>query len=279
MLASLLIVFREVFEAGLIVGIVMAATEGIAGRSAWVGAGIAAGCLASLLVATFASALHSAAAGAGRDLFNACVLIAAVLMLAWHQVSMASHGSQRAGAMTSLGHDVALGRRSLFAMAVVVATAVLREGAEVVLFIYGIVAFGGEGWSAPVMGSIQGLGLAVLVSILLYRGLVAISVSRLFAVTGWLIALLAAGMAGQAAATLARAQFIPAWGHQLWDTSSLLPERSLLGRALRTLAGYSDRPVGVQLVAWAAVFISLVVGARLMQQGPRRSVARTSASL
>ena len=36
MLASLLIVFREVLEAGLIVGIVFAATEGIPSRTRWI---------------------------------------------------------------------------------------------------------------------------------------------------------------------------------------------------------------------------------------------------
>lgn len=279
MLASLIVVFREAFEAGLIVGVVMAATEGIAGRSAWVGAGVAAGVLGAALVAAFAGALKSVAAGAGQDVFNAGISMAAVLMLGWHQVSMASHGREMAGEITSMGRDVALGRRTLFAMAVVVAIAVVREGAEVVLFMYGIVAVGGEGWSAPMMGSIQGLGLGALVSVLLYRGLVAIPVSRLFDVTGWLIALLAAGMAGQAMATLARADLVPAWGHRMWDTSWLLSEDSLPGRAMQMLVGYSERPMGVQLVAWGAVLMTLVVGARLIQHGPKRSMARASASL
>ncbi|MDR3531476.1 MAG: iron permease, partial [Rhodopila sp.] len=36
MLVSLLIVFREAMEAGLIVGIVLAATQGVAGRGRWI---------------------------------------------------------------------------------------------------------------------------------------------------------------------------------------------------------------------------------------------------
>jgi high-affinity iron transporter len=101
-----------------------------------------------------------------------------------------------------------------------------------------------------------------VVSYLLYRSLIAIPVARLFAVTGWLIALLAAGMAGQAAAILAGADLIPAWGYQLWDTSWLLPEGSIAGRALHALVGYADRPMGVQVVAWLAVLSALVVGSR-----------------
>jgi high-affinity iron transporter len=276
MLASLIIVFREVLEAGLVVGIVLAATQGIAGRAAWLWAGIGAGVSGAALLAMFAGAVEAAFAGSGQEMFNAAILIAAVLMLSWHQLWMAAHGREIAAEMKMIGQDVALGRRSLFAMAVVIAVAVLREGAEVVLFLYGIAAAGNAGWPALMLGGAFGVGLGALVSLLLYRGLVAIPVARLFAVTSWLIALLAAGMAGQAAAILAGADLIPAWGYQLWDTSWLLPQDSLPGRALQALVGYADRPMGVQLVAWAAVLASLVAGARLVRGGPRnpRAIAR-----
>ena len=268
MLASLVIVFREVLEAGLIVGVVLAATQGIAGRGAWLAGGIGAGVLGAALLALFAGAVEGAFAGAGQEVFNAAILIAAVVMLSWHQIWMASHGRQMAGEMKAMGRDVALGRRSLFAMALVVGVAVLREGAEVVLFLYGIAASGHEGWPALMAGGSLGVGLGALVSFLLYRGLVAIPVARLFAVTGWLIALLAAGMAGQAAAILAGADLIPAWGYQLWDTSWLLPEDSIPGRTLRALIGYADRPMGVQLAAWLAVMAALVLGARWARAAP-----------
>ena len=179
MLASLIIVFREVLEAGLIIGIVLAATQGIAGRAVWLSGGIAAGILGAALLAVFAGALESAFAGSGQEMFNASILIAAVLMLSWHQIWMAAHGRQMAAEMKTMGHDVALGRRSLFAMAVVVAVAVLREGAEVVLFLYGIAAAGHDGWPALMVGGAFGVGLGALASFLLYRGLVAIPVARL----------------------------------------------------------------------------------------------------
>ncbi|MEI9986285.1 MAG: FTR1 family protein [Aliidongia sp.] len=270
MLASLVIVFREVFEAGLIIGIVLAATQGIAGRGAWLAGGIGAGILGAALLALFAGAVQNAFAGSGQEVFNAAILIAAVLMLCCHQLWMASHGRQMAAEMKALGRDVALGQRSLLAMTLVVAVAVLREGAEVVLFLYGIAASGNDGWAALMFGGLLGVGLGGLVSLLLYRGLLAIPVNRLFAVTGWLIALLAAGMADQAAAILAGADLIPAWGYQLWDTSWLLPEDSLPGRALRALVGYSDRPMGVQLAAWLLVLTALVIGARLTRSVPTR---------
>ncbi|HEX2941363.1 MAG TPA: FTR1 family protein [Rhodopila sp.] len=266
MLASLLIVFREVFEAGLVIGIVLAATQGIPRRASFVGAGIVAGVVAAALLAAFAGALSAAFAGAGQEVFTASVLSIAVLMLGWHQLWMARHGREMAQQMKALGQAVAIGEKSLLAMAVVIAVAVLREGAEVVLFLYGIAESTKTGWMAMLGGGLVGVALGAMVAWLLYRGLVAIPVKRLFSVTSWLIALLAAGMAGQAAATLAGADIIPAWGYQLWDTSWLLSEGSLLGRALHAMVGYSDRPMGVQVVAYLVVLVALLLGARLVNR-------------
>ena len=96
MLAALLIVFREVFEAGLIVGIVMAVTTGVAGRGLWVAGGVAAGALGACLVALFTSGLSSLFGGSGQEVFNAGILGFAVIMLTWHNVWMARHGRELA---------------------------------------------------------------------------------------------------------------------------------------------------------------------------------------
>jgi high-affinity iron transporter len=273
MLASLIIVFREVFEAGLIVGIVLAATRGIARRGVFIAGGVGAGVIGAALVAAFAGALSDALAGRGQEVFNAAILSLAVVMLGWHNLWMASHGREMAREMKAMGHAVAAGDKSLVAMATVVAIAVLREGAEVVLFLYGIAASSGEGWPLLIVGGMLGIALGAAVSCLLYLGLVAIPVHRLFTVTSWLIALVAAGMAGQAAAILAGIDLIPSWGYQLWDTSWLLPQDSLAGRALHALVGYSDRPMGVQLAAYLAALATLAIGARLIERRPAKPAA------
>ena len=80
MLGALIIVFREVIEAGLIVGIVMAATRGVIGRGRWITIGIGGGVLGASIVAMFARAISDAFQGAGQELFNAGVLGVAVIM-------------------------------------------------------------------------------------------------------------------------------------------------------------------------------------------------------
>lgn len=263
MLAAALIVFREVLEAGLIVGIVLAATEGVMHRARWIAGGIGAGVLGACVVAVFAQSLSDAFAGAGQNIFNAAILIAAVAMLSWHVLWMSAHARELTRDMKALGHAVAHGDRTLLAMAVVVAVAVLREGAEVVLFLFGIAASGGDNPIAMLGGGLLGLLGGGALSWLLYRGLVAIPIGKLFTVTNVLVALLAAGMAGQAAGYLARASILPSLGDQVWDSSPILRDDSLIGRALHALVGYVDRPMGVQVVAYLSVLLALIGLSRL----------------
>jgi high-affinity iron transporter len=278
MFVSLIIVFREAMEAGLIVGIVLAATQGVAGRSRWIAGGIAAGVAGASLVAAFAAALSDAFEGAGQEIFTASILGFAVVMLGWHILWMSRHAREMAAELRKVGTQVKLGQRSLAALAAVVAVAVMREGAEVVLFLYGIFIGSRTSMLSLAGGGAAGLVLAAMVSWLLYRGLVIIPLHRLFNVTNGLIALLAAGMAGQAAAVLHGADLLPAWGEHLWDTSFVLADDSFAGRSLHALIGYSARPSGVQFAAWLATLLILVVAARAISH-PRGGAAAAAALL
>jgi high-affinity iron transporter len=189
-------------------------------------------------------------------------------MLGWHTLWMASHGREMAREMKQVGRAVAAGEKSLLAMAVVVTVAVLREGSEVVLFLYGIAVSTKASPGSLLLGGTLGVLAGAAVSWLLYRGLLAIPLHRLFSVTNVLVALLAAGMAGQAVAILAGADLISAWGYQIWDTSWLLSDDSLLGLALKALLGYSARPMGVQLAAYVATLAFLVLASRLIHMPP-----------
>jgi high-affinity iron transporter len=273
MLVSLIIVFREALEAGLIVGIVLAATRGVAGRGRWIAGGIAAGAAGAGLVAVFAAALSDAFEGTGQEIFTAAILGFAVVMLSWHILWMSHHARGMAAEMRAVGQAVRLGQRSLAALAAVVAVAVMREGAEVVLFLYGVVAAAHPGTFALATGGVAGLALAALASWLLYRGLVIIPLHRLFAVTNGLITLLAAGMAGQAAAVLHGADLLPGWGERVWDTSAILADDSLVGRSLHALVGYSARPSGIQLAAYGATLLVLFLASRTIARLRPRAVA------
>ena len=250
MIGALIIVFREVFEAGLIIGIVMAVTRAVAYRGWWIGGGVLGGIIGASIVAVFAGALSAVFGGAGLELFNASILAVAVIMLTWHNVWMAQHGREIAAQMRVVGEAVASGSKSLPGLAIVVAVAVLREGVEVVLFLYGVAASAGESTTAIFTGGVLGLLLGALVCALTYLGLLTIPSRYLFGVTSIMIAVLAAGMAAQAAAFLEQANLVTALGAIIWDSSSILSERSITGRALHTLIGYSDQPTIMQFVVY-----------------------------
>jgi len=250
MLGSGIIVFREVLEAALDIGIVMAGSKGVAGRGLWVGGGVIVGVLAAGIVALFAGTIAAAAAGAGQELFNATVLFVAVVMLGWHCVWMGRHGRDIARHMSEVSRAVAAGSRPLYALGVVVGVALGLGG---------------------ILGLVAGAG----VGLILYFGLLRIPTRYLFAVTTWMIVFLAAGMAAQGAGFLVQADLLPALGRGVWDTSWLLSERSILGKVLHTLIGYDARPSGIQLLFYAATLA--IIGCLTYMYGRQSSPAASAA--
>lgn len=274
MLGALVIVFREILEAGLIVGIVLAATRGVAGRGRMIALGALGGVLGAVVVAAFAGVIAQAFAGSGQELFNAAVLTTAVLMLMWHNAWMARHGREIAAEMRGVGSAVSEGTRPLTALALVVGLAVLREGSEVVLFLYGIVA-GGTSGADVLAGGLLGIAVGAGFTALTYLGLLSIPNRYLFAVTSWLIALLAAGMAAQAAQFLYNAGVIDRLGETVWDTSWLLTEGSLFGQLLHTLIGYTAQPSLLQLIAYLCTLAAMAALMRFARRGG--AAAKTAA--
>jgi high-affinity iron transporter len=262
MLGALIIVFREVIEAGLIIGIVLAVTRGVPGRGQWVTAGVLVAALGAGLIAIFAETIANAFAGSGQEMFNASVLGVAVVMLMWHNLWMASHGQEMAASMAAVGAAVTSGQRPMAALALVVGLATLREGSEVVLFLYGIVAAGASA-SSLLLGGALGLAAGAAFTALTYYGLLAIPSRYIFTVTTVLITLLAAGMTAQAVQFLDAAGLIDVLGHRLWDSSGWLPQDSIVGRLLHTLIGYTDRPTELQLIAYIATLAIMTALTRI----------------
>ena len=269
MLAALIIVFREVIEAGLVVGIVLAVTRNVAGSRLWTFGGVAGGIAASCVVAAFTGVLAAAFEGSGQELFNAAILAVAVVMLTWHNVWMARHGRAMAAELKATGEAVSAGSKSLAALAIVVGIAVLREGSEIVLFLYGIAVSDGGSPAALVAGALGGFALGAAVSALTFFGLLRIPARYLFAVTSTLIALLAAGLAAQCASFLEQAGVLNVLSDTVWDSSAILSDKSIAGRILHTLVGYADQPSYMQILVYAATLFVIFSLMRVLSSRPR----------
>jgi high-affinity iron transporter len=270
MFSAALIVFRETLEAVLVVGIVAAAVQSIPRRQVWIALGVGVGIVGSIAVAAAAQTLQRLADGMGQEWFNAAVLSLALGMLAWHNIWMSRHGAQLAAQARTVGQAVRSGELALTAVSTAIALTVLREGAETVLFLYGI--WSGSQLSAFTVasGAAVGLGSGALVGWLVYRGLMRIPVRRLFSVTSWLILLLAAGMAGQLARTLIQADVLPPLAEPLWDTSKWLPPGSAIGTTLHALIGYDAQPSATQVMFYAIALVSILLAMR-RARAPRPS--------
>ncbi len=279
MLGSAVIVFREVLEAALVITILLAATRGLIGRNRWIGGGVVVGIIGAIIVALFAGSIADAFEGIGQELFNAGALFCAVLMLAWHNIWMSSHARELAANLKRVGKDVFAGDLPFYFLSAAAGLAVLREGSEIVLFLYGISAGGGSAMQM-MMGSALGLAGGMVVGFLLYTGLLRIPTALMFSVTGWLILLLAAGMAATASGYLSQAGLLPSL-KPLWDTSEFLSERSVFGQLLHIVIGYQARPTMIDMYFYFGTLILIGGGMYLVgrkRNGLSVSSARTVTS-
>ncbi len=266
MLATAIIVFREVLEAALIVGILAAATRDVPARNRWLTAGLLLGLLGSAVVAASTEAIASFASGIGQELFNAIVLGIAIVMLAWHNIWMSVHGAELASHARDVGAKIRTGISETSILLVIVGLAVLREGSETVLFLYGVVASGGSSTVSMLIGGLAGMLIAILLGYGIYAGLLRVPIRWFFSATSLLVMLLAAGMASQEAKFLIQGDLIPSLGDQLWDTSNIVSEQSIWGMLLHNLVGYDARPSGIQVLFYVAVIVIISLGMKLVSQ-------------
>lgn len=273
MFGSAIIVFRETFEAAILIGIIAAATRSIAGRGLFIGAGIAAGLAGACLVAALTSTIAAMFEGVGQEAFNAAILALAVVLLAWHNIWMSMHGAELAAGAKQVGLEVKQGRRELSAILLLIALAVLREGSESALFVYGMMSGADLSVATAIYGTLLGIAAGAAVGFLLYLGMLKIPMRWFFSVTSTLILLLAAGMAARMAHFLVQADLLPSLKSPLWDVSAIVPMTSPLGILLHALVGYEAAPAGLEVLFYIATLAVIVAGMFLVQRSP--SVAHT----
>lgn len=268
MLGALTIVLRETVEAALLIGIVAAATRSIARSGRWIGGGILAGAAGACVVAALTSHIAELFEGTGQELFNASVLGVAVVLLGTHNIWMSAHGAELAAGARRVGADVSDGRRELSAVLVIVALAVLREGSESALFLYGLMAGENANATAVLGGGALGLVAGALLGLLMFAGMLRIPLRWFFTVTSALILLLAAGMASRMASFLIQADVLPGLASPVWDTSAALPADSVLGGLLHALVGYEAAPAGMQVVFYVVTLLVVSTGMWRAQHKP-----------
>jgi high-affinity iron transporter len=272
-ISALIIVFREMLEMALVLGVLLAATKGMPGTRRWIGMGALAGAGGAVLIALFMDELENSATGDGEFLFNAGVLMLASVLIAWTVIWMSQHGREMAARMHHVGRSVAEGELPKTALAIVSLTAVMREGGEAVFFLFGAAQSVHDDGYAVLSGGLLGVLSGTLVGYVIYKGMIHIPLKHLFGVIGWVLIFLAAGMASQAAQNLVLIDVLPSLVDPIWDSSAWLPQSSFIGEILHVMVGYNDQPSAMQMLIF---LVTLVVIASLNRYVQRRS-ARQSA--
>lgn len=262
MISSMVIVYREVLEMSIVLGVLLAATGGMPVTRKWIAGGSLIGLIGAAIVAWFMEELESAITGNGEFIFNAVVLSLAAFLIAWTVIWMRQHGREMAQHMHSVGQSVIEGKLPLRALLLISLAAVMREGSEAVFFLFGSLRSGLEA-SMLFAGGVLGVVLGVVTGLLIYRGLIVIPVKQLFTVTGVLLTLLAAGMASQAAWNLVAIDMLPPLIDPLWNSSAWLPRESMFGEFMGVLVGYDDRPSGMQFLVFVVALTAMLVSDRL----------------
>ena len=275
MFATGLIVFRETLEAALFIGIIAASTRGLLHRERWLALGVAAGGLGSLVLASVIGEVSSWADGVGQEIVHVAILGTALAMLAWHCIWVSPNAHHMAQDARRLGALATQGERALWAVAVAVAMAVLREGAETVLFVAGLMSAPDMAGADMAAGAALGLALGCLAGWLIYAGLGRIRPRYLFGVTHLLIVLLAGNLASQMAKIANQADWVSALADPAWDLSAYLPDGSATAMVLHGLIGFDANPSQMQLIAYlgTATLIGCaahVASARVRGQGVPR---------
>jgi high-affinity iron transporter len=269
MVGPFIVTLREGFEAALILGIMYtylhkigaARHYGYVTRGAWLGV------LASVGLGAAVSLLSGPLLDLGPDIIGLAVMFTAVIALTWHGYWMQRHARAIKG-QVQRRIDEAHAAQRLWIVGLIAFTGVFREGAETVLFLWGLTtqATSASGWAAAA-GAVLGLAAAAALGWAIFRGGRRVSLPRFFAITSALLILVAAGMFSSGIGKLEAFGILPQ-SPVMWDTSALISDQGLVGGFLGGLVGYRARPTGLELAAYA---VYLVVAGTLVFGGPRQT--------
>ena len=260
-----IVVFREILEVSLIVGILVAATKNIPNRNKWILSGLVLGLFGSLALAFFTDQISESLDGMGQEFFNGLILLSASLMISWTVLWMQKHAKSLSGELKKLGNSIREGQKPLYSLLLVVFLSILREGTEIVLFTYSSY-ISGIVLSEIILGMLIGTISGIAIGGALYLGIIKASGKYFFIVTTWILVFLASGITASGIGFWINAEILPALQNPLWDTSEILSQVSFFGKFLHIFLGYIDRPAGMQVLAYLLNLRVLVLGLRLVKK-------------
>jgi len=265
MLQIAIVVFREILEISLILGILAAATKDIKGRATSIIGGLIVGIISSIILAFFTDQISDSLQGMGQEFFNGLILLAAAFMIGWTTLWMQKHAKSISGELKKLSNSVREGKKPLYALSIVALLSVLREGLEIVLFTYSYY-ISGTAISAIIAGLIIGIFAGVAVGAGLYFGMLKAFGKYFFQTTSWLLIFLSCGIASLGIGFWINAGIVPALINPAIDLSQILPQHSFFGQFLNMFFGYIDQPSLMQIIIYFSTLATLAIGMKIAKK-------------
>ncbi|HET6719203.1 MAG TPA: FTR1 family protein [Rhodocyclaceae bacterium] len=264
MFNALIIVWRESLEAMLVIGVLfswiarqpLVAEQVQLKRGLWSGAG--AGILLALAVAYATFAIQSEFGGLALERFQLAMVLIATGLILHMVVWMHRHGRTMKRQLESRAESSA----GAFGIAAITTLAVAREGAETVIFLYGLGLEASGGTLAGLLAAaLAGFVLAGATAWLVARGARFLNYRRLFQISEILLLLIAHALLANGVDRLIGLDWLPTLLDPVWDSSALLADGHGFGRFLADFVGYRARPAGSFLIAsllfWSYAFWQL----------------------
>jgi high-affinity iron transporter len=261
------VVWRESLEAFLIAGILFAWLKvnddrGHGRRALF--AGLAVGVVLALLLGWALVTVQDELTGQALEIFQTATLLIAAGLITQMVLWMKRHGRQM---KTKLHADLsaAAARAGYLGVAVVAALAVAREGAETVIFLYGM-AQGGD-LSALATGAVAGFAGAAATAWLAAKSLARLNIGLLLRLSSILLLILASSLLIAATDRLIGADWLPTLIDPVWDSSPLLDDGTTGGKLLADFTGYRARPALTTLLVWLGYWTLVFFGYRRAAHG------------
>lgn len=261
------VVWRESLEAFLIAGILFAwlkvnDDQGRGRRALFIGLG--AGVLLALALGWALLTVQDELTGQALDIFQTATLLVAAGLITQMVLWMRQHGRQ-IKARLHADLSAAAERSGYLGVAIVAALAVAREGAETVIFLYGL-AQGGD-LSPLIAGSIAGFVGAAATAWLAARSLARLNIGLLLRLSSILLLVLASSLLIAATDRLIGADWLPTLIDPVWDSSALLDDGTTGGKLLADFTGYRARPALTTLLVWLGYWTLVFFGYRRTGHG------------
>ncbi|MFO1332235.1 MAG: FTR1 family protein [Rubrivivax sp.] len=273
MINAFVVVWRESLEALLVISVLLAwiARQGDPGRlrrGVWAGLGGGVALAAALGAATFAA--QSQLQGQALEAFQAGIALASAALVLQMVAWMRRHG---AGMKRELEARAASASGAT-GVALVTAFAVAREGAETVVFLYGIgLERDTQGALALLAGAAAGLAAALLCAWAIARGARRLNMRTLLRTSELLLLAIATAMVGHGVERLIGMGWLPPLADPLWDSAALLDDAGGIGRVLADFAGYRARPTGALVAAYLLFWGVALVALRPRPVRPKQAPA------